>query len=60
MANKYSKYKNCKHVIACYNIIVAVDGDCPCKNKNGIVHKSACEECKCHEVREGGYDNARL
>ena len=53
MANKYSKYKNCKHVIACYNIIVAVDGDCPFKNASGIVHKAACEECQCHAAKEG-------
>ena len=53
MANKYSKYKSCKHVIACYNIIVAVDGDCPCKNKNGIVHKGICEKCEWHAEVKG-------
>ena len=51
MASKYSKYKSCKHVIACYNIIVAVDGDCPCKNENGIVHKDDCETCNQHEAK---------
>ena len=44
MANKYSKYKNCKHVIACYNIIVAGEGlFTVCKHWNG--NSSSMADC---------------
>lgn len=51
MASKYSRYKTCRHVLARYNIIVAVDGDCPCKMQSGTVLKATCERCEHHETK---------